>query len=305
MISKIIRNATLATLLAVSPAAFSGGKIVVSSKIDTEGGLLGQIIYQSLKNAEFDVENRIQLGGTSILRKAIISGEIDIYPEYTGNAAFFFNRTADDAWKNFQDGYDLAKSLDYDANKLVWLSPANANNTWALAIRKEISVANNLKTMSDFGQYVTEGGEIKLAASAEFVSTPTVLPAFQEAYGFELKDQQILVLSGGNTAATIRAAALQTDNTNTAMVYGTDGAIASVGLVVMEDDKGVQPVYAPSPVVRESVLKANPQIEDILTPIFASLDLYTLQNLNSRIAIGGESAEAVAKSYLQNNGFVQ
>lgn len=145
----------------------------------------------------------------------------------------------------------------------------------ALAVRQEIAEPNNLKTMSDFGQYVSKGGDIKLAASAEFVSTPAVLPAFQKTYDFELKESQLLVLSGGNTAATIRAAALQTDKTNTAMVYGTDGAIASVGLVVMEDDKGVQPVYAPTPVIRESVLSAHPQIDDILNPIFASLDLNT------------------------------
>ncbi|PSW15555.1 ABC transporter substrate-binding protein [Photobacterium rosenbergii] len=294
----------LASLISV-PSAFAKDTVVVSSKIDTEGGLLGQIIYLSLQEAGIDVENRVQLGGTPIVRKALLAGEIDIYPEYTGNAAFFFNKTADDAWKNFQQGYDMAKSLDYEANKVVWLTPAKANNTWALAVRQEIAEPNNLKTMSDFGQYVSKGGDIKLAASAEFVSTPAVLPAFQKTYDFELKESQLLVLSGGNTAATIRAAALQTDKTNTAMVYGTDGAIASVGLVVMEDDKGVQPVYAPTPVIRESVLKAHPQIDDILNPIFASLDLNTLQGLNSRIAIGGESASAVAKNYLQTNGFIK
>ncbi|MBY5944760.1 ABC transporter substrate-binding protein [Photobacterium rosenbergii] len=294
----------LASLIAV-PSAFAKDTVVVSSKIDTEGGLLGQIIYLSLQEAGIDVENRVQLGGTPIVRKALLAGEIDIYPEYTGNAAFFFNKTADDAWKNFQEGYDMAKSLDYEANKVVWLTPAKANNTWALAVRQEIAEPNNLKTMSDFGQYVSKGGDIKLAASAEFVSTPAVLPAFQKTYDFELKESQLLVLSGGNTAATIRAAALQTDKTNTAMVYGTDGAIASVGLVVMEDDKRVQPVYAPTPVIRESVLNAHPQIDDILNPIFASLDLNTLQGLNSRIAIGGESASAVAKNYLQTNGFIK
>lgn len=304
-----MKKTTLNTLLLASllsaPSAFASDTVVVSSKIDTEGGLLGQIIYLSLQDAGLDVENRVQLGGTPIVRKALLAGEIDIYPEYTGNAAFFFNKTADDAWKNFQAGYDLAKSLDYDANKIVWLTPAKANNTWALAVRKEIAEPNNLKTMTDFGQYVSKGGDIKLAASAEFVSTPAVLPAFQKTYDFELKESQLLVLSGGNTAATIRAAALQTDKTNTAMVYGTDGAIASVGLVVMEDDKGVQPVYAPAPIIREAVLKAHPQIDDILNPIFASLDLDTLQSLNSRIAIGGESASSVAKSYLTANGFIK
>ena len=90
-----------------------------------------------------------------------------------------------------------------------------------------------------------------------------------------------------------------------AMVYGTDGAISSVGLVVLEDDKSVQPVYQPAPLVREEVLKAHPQIAEVLAPIFASLDLTTLQELNGRIQVGGEPADAVAKDYLTSKGFLK
>ncbi|NHI01068.1 ABC transporter substrate-binding protein [Oceanimonas sp. MB9] len=294
----LLASAMFTLSAALALPAMAADPIVVSSKIDTEGGLLGNLIYQALNNAGLEVENRSQLGGTPIVRKAIIAGEIDIYPEYTGNAAFFHQQEDSDAWKRFDDGYALAKQLDFDAHQLVWLAPANANNTWAIAVRQEIADANALVTMSDFGRYVSEGGKLKLAASAEFVSSPAVLPAFQQTYGFALSDSQLLVLSGGNTAATIKAAALQTDDTNAAMVYGTDGAIASVGLVVMDDDKGVQPVYAPAPIVRASILEAHPEIAGILEPVFQSLDIKTLQQLNSRIAIGGESAEAVAADYL-------
>ncbi|WP_116475482.1 glycine betaine ABC transporter substrate-binding protein OsmF [Zobellella maritima] len=303
--NKSLASAIFTLSMVVAQPGAAAEPIVVSSKIDTEGGLLGNVIYLALEDAGLEVENRVQLGGTPIVRKAITAGEIDIYPEYTGNAAFFHQREEDAVWKDFQQGYDLAKQLDYDNHQLVWLAPADANNTWAIAVRQEIADSNQLHTMSDFGRYVAQGGEIKLAASAEFVSSPAVLPAFQQTYGFSLAEDQLLVLAGGNTAATIKAAALQTDDTNAAMVYGTDGAIASVGLVVMEDDKGVQPVYAPAPIVREETLKAHPEIAGILEPIFTSLDIKTLQALNSRIAIGGESAQAVAKSYLSEKGFLK
>ncbi|GGB91431.1 ABC transporter substrate-binding protein [Marinobacterium zhoushanense] len=292
----------LVTLCALFSLSVQADPIVVSSKIDTEGSLLGNMIFQRLQQAGLEVENRVQLGGTPIVRKAITSGEIDIYPEYTGNAAFFFNQAEDPVWKSFQEGYEKAKQLDYEANKIVWLTPANANNTWALAVRKEIADEAGLKTMTDFGTYVREGGDIKLAASAEFVSSPAVLPAFQQVYDFKLEESQLLVLSGGNTAATIKAAATQTDGTNTAMVYGTDGAISAVGLLVMADDKGVQPVYAPTPIIREEVLNAHPEIEELLKPVFDSLDLETLQSLNGRIAVGGENASDVAASYLEQLG---
>ena len=113
------------------------------------------------------------------------------------------------------------------------------------------------------------------------------------------------MLSGGDTSATIKAAAEQTDKVNAAMVYGTDGGIAAAGLVVLEDNKSVQPVYAPTPLIRESVLKAHPEIAGYLKPVFASLDLKTLQTLNSRIQVNGEPAATVASSYLKSKGFVK
>lgn len=187
----------------------------------------------------------------------------------------------------------------------MWLAPAPANNTWGVAVLSSVAQARHLKTFSDFGKWVAGGGNVKLAASAEFVNSASALPSFEKAYGFKLKPDQLVVLSGGDTAATIKAAANQTDGVNAAMVYGTDGGIASSGLTVLDDDKHVQPVYAPAPVIREAVLKAHPQIADYLKPVFASLDLKTLQMLNARIQINGEPAAGVAKSYLKSKGFVK
>lgn len=293
-----------AVLAATTTAAFAEG-VVVSSKIDTEGGLLGNVIYLALEHAGIPVENKLQLGGTPILRDAITAGQIDIYPEYTGNAAFFFNEADSPIWKDAAKGYARAAELDLAANKIVWLGAAPANNTWAIALRGDVAEPNNLKTLTEFGAWVAGGGTVKLAASTEFVTAPAALPAFQSTYGFTLTPDQLVQLSGGDTAATIAAAAQQTSGVNAAMVYGTDGAISSVGLVVLEDDKSVQPVYQPAPLVREEVLKAHPQIAEVLAPIFASLDLTTLQELNGRIQVGGEPADAVAKDYLTSKGFLK
>lgn len=297
---------SLAVALAFGVSTFAAhADVVVSSKIDTEGSVLGNIILLSLNANGIKTQDRVQLGATSVVRKAIIAGEIDIYPEYTGNAGFFFNKADDPLWKDAAKGYEAAKKLDYDANKIVWLEPSPANNTWAIALRKDVSEGNKLATMSEFGKWVSGGGATKLAASAEFVNSAAALPAFQAAYGFKMKPEQLIVLSGGDTAATIKAAAEQTSGANAAMVYGTDGGIAPSGLVVLADDKKVQPVYAPAPIVREAVLKDNPKIADILKPIFQSLDLTTLQGLNARVQVGGEAAKSVAADYLKTKGFVK
>ena len=279
--------------------------VTVSSKIDTEGNVLGNIITQVLESHGLTVNNRVGLGTTPIVRKALIAGDIDIYPEYTGNAAFFFNKADDTLWKDAAKGYAEAKKLDYDANKLVWLEPAPANNTWAIAIRKDVAEPNKLKTLDDFGKFVSGGGKVKLIASAEFVNSAAALPAFQTTYSFKLSADQLVVLSGGDTSATIKAAAEQTDGVNTAMVYGTDGGIEAGDLVVLDDDKSVQPVYAPAPVIRETVLKAHPDVESWLKPVFASLDLTTLQTLNGKVQVDGQAAKDVAAAYLKEKGFVK
>ncbi|WP_054311508.1 ABC transporter substrate-binding protein [Mesorhizobium sp. 1M-11] len=291
--------------LGLSVASANAADVVVSSKIDTEGGVLGNIIQSVLNANGIKTVDRIQLGATPVVRKAIIAGEIDIYPEYTGNAAFFFEKGDDPLWKDAAKGYAEAKKLDYDANKIVWLTSSPANNTWAIALRKDVADANKLVSFSDFGKYVSGGGKVVLAASSEFVNSAAALPAFQTTYGFTLKPDQLITLSGGDTAATIAAAANQTNGANAAMVYGTDGGIQPSGLVVLTDDKNVQPVYQPTPIIREAVLKENPKIEEVLKPVFEKLDLVTLQELNGRVQVGGEPAKAVAEDFLKKNGFLK
>lgn len=295
----IMRSAAV-LLLAVSSFAWAQEPVVISSKIDTEGGVLGQMILQRLESGGVPVESRLQLGSTNIVRSAIKAGEIDLYPEYTGNAAFFYDKADSQVWKDAGKAYDMAAKLDREGEGIIWLSPANANNTWAMSVRGDIAERNSLSTLEDLADYINAGKPFKFAASAEFVESASALPAFQKAYGFELTSDQLLVLSGGNTAATLRAAAINSNDVNGAMAYGTDGGLNALGLKVMQDTKGVQPVYQPTPIIRESVLKQYPQIRSLLKPVFQSLDLETLQELNAQVAVQGAPAESVAREYLDS-----
>lgn len=296
---RFCRVAALTAMLITGPA-MAADPVVVSSKIDTEGAVLGQMVLQSLEEAGIPVENRLQLGGTSIVRNAIKAGEIDIYPEYTGNAAFFHDQADRDIWKDADKAYEQAARLDQEAHEIIWLKPAEANNTWAMSVRGDLARDNGLKTLEDLARYINDGGAFKFAASAEFVESASALPAFQEAYGFKLESDQLLILSGGNTAATLRAAALNNNDVNGAMTYGTDGGLDALDLRVMEDTLGVQPVYQPAPIVRAEVLGTYPKIREVLDPIFESLDLETLQRLNGQVAVNGVPAQTVARDYLDS-----
>ena len=276
----------------------------VASKIDTEGSLLGQLIIRTLEANGIKTENKLQLGNTKIVRTALLAGEIDIYPEYTGNGAFFLTDEKSPAWKSAQAGYNRVKLLDFERNRLIWLQPAPANNTWAIAVRQDLAASQKLTTLADLGKYVAGGGKLKLAASAEFVERPDALPAFQAAYGFKLRQDQLLTLAGGDTAVTIKAAAEQTSGVNAAMAYGTDGPVAALGLLILDDPLGVQPVYAPAPVVRVEVLDRQPKIASVLGPVFKALDGPTLQRLNAQIALEGQDARKVAEAFLKSKGLL-
>lgn len=290
---------TAAALLLATGAAQAADPVRVGSKIDTEGSLLGNVILQVLEKHGVKTVNKIQLGTTQVVRGAITAGELDIYPEYTGNGAFFFNDEKDSAWKNARQGYEKVKKLDADKNQLVWLTPAPANNTWTIAVRQDIAQQNKLSSLDDLSRYLKKGGTFKLAASAEFIERGDALPAFEKAYGFKLTQSQLLSLAGGDTAVTIKAAAQQTSGVNAAMAYGTDGPVAALGLQTLSDPKGVQPIYAPTPVIRAAVLKAYPDIESWLKPVFSKLDEKTLQQLNAKIAVEGQDASSVASEWLQ------
>ena len=291
-----------AALFAISPTTAAQQRIVVASKIDTEGALLGSMIAAALEARGLPVDRKLQLGPTNIVRAAILAGQIDIYPEYTGNGAIFFHREDDPVWRSAAGGYAAVRAADLARNHLVWLTPAiGANNTWVIAVRPDIPGFPARKCLDDLATFLADAGRFKLAASAEFVESPAALPAFEKTYGFELRADQLLTLSGGNTTATLRAAAEGTSGVNAGMAYGTDGAIAALGLTALCDDKGAQTVYLPAPVVREPVLRRHPEIADVLDPVFKSLTLTGLQELNAHIAVAGEDAAAVAADYLKSH----
>jgi osmoprotectant transport system substrate-binding protein len=287
--------------------ATSKGPIRVGSKIDIEGPLLGEMIVAMLQSNGFTVEDKTRTGATDVVRKALLAGEIDIYPEYTANALLVFNKdkNPDPALlKDARKTYDAAKQLDA-ANGVVWLQQAPANNTWAVALPRKFATANNIASMADWAAYVNSGKPVKIVGSQEFFTSAAAMPAFEAAYGFKLKKDQIIALATGDTAVTEKAAAEGSNGANAAMAYGTDGTISALDLVVLTDPKAAQPVYQPAPTVRKVVFDKYPELATILDPVFSKLSLETLQKLNGQIAVDGQDAKTVAQAWLKSEGFLK
>jgi osmoprotectant transport system substrate-binding protein len=303
----ILRQLVAGTLaFALSTAASPRREPVrVGSKLDAESALLGAMILLTLEARGIATVDRLQLGPTNILRSAIIAGEIDIYPEYTGNGALFYSSEGDPVWKNAQAGYAKVAALDRAQHGLVWLEPAPADNSWVIAVPGALAQSRHLATMSDFAAWVRGGGAVRLAASAEFVESPAALPAFERTYGFKLPPSALLVLAGGDTAVTMRAAAEGISGVDAAMAYGTDGALSALHLVALADTRRAEVVYAPAPVVRSAVLDRYPVIPASLAPVFRSLDDARLRRLNAEITVAGETPRAVASKYLSAQGLLK
>jgi osmoprotectant transport system substrate-binding protein len=293
---------------APTPTTTAKGPIRVGSKIDIEGPLLAQMMIAMLKANGFTVVDDTRTGATDVVRKALLSGQIDMYPEYTANGVLVFlkDQNIDPiVLKNATTTYETVKTLDLKVNKIVWLQPAPANNTWTVALTKKFAAANRIASMTDWAAYVSSGKPTKIVGSQEFFSSAAAMPAFEAAYGFKLKSSQIVALATGDTAVTEKALADGTNGVNAAMAYGTDGTLSALNLVILSDPKAAQPIYQPAPTLTQAIYQKYPEIATILDPVFAKLTAETLQTLNGQIAVDGKDPKVVASDWLKSEGFLK
>lgn len=278
--------------------------IVLGSFVDTEGGILGNMVLLALENKGYTITDKVQFGTPDVHRNALLQDELDIGIDYTGNGQFYSEGFDEEVWRDSEEGYESIKSYDEENNELIWLAPAKANNTEMLAVKQDFAKENDLENLEDFADYVNDGGQVKFITSQLFAEKNMGLLGMEEGYGFELEPDQLIMLPHGNTAETISALAKGTDDVNVALVYGTDGSLPDLDLVVLDDPLSIPPVFEPSVIVRSEVLEKYPEIEDIIEDIFTELELEDLQVMNKDVIVDGLSPLDVAKDYLTEEGFL-
>jgi osmoprotectant transport system substrate-binding protein len=296
------------SLVACGPAAPADAPVSVATMLDAEGSILGKMIILILEDEGIPTLDRINFGTPDILRAALENGEVDLVVDYTGSGQYYHPDEAlgnEDVWNNPEAGFQFTADLDLAKFNIMWLTPAPANNTEAIALRRDFAQQNNLRSMQDLANFINAGNAFKLIASASFIENPKGLIGFENAYGFKLRNDQLISLASGNTAEMLKALAEGTNDVNASLVYGTDGALDKLDLIVLEDPQFIPPVYLPAPVIRGEVLSRFPRIEVRLRPVFESLDLVTLQTLNALVAYDGLDATDVARAYLIENNFIR
>jgi osmoprotectant transport system substrate-binding protein len=276
-----------------------GPKITVGSKNFTEQYILGELYAQALAANGFNVEKKLDLGSEQIADKALQSGQIDMYPEYTGTALVAIHGVEGETPKTPEATYQRARQLYAERDPAdTMLTPAQFNNTYGIFVRSEVAAQYNLKDLNDLA---VASKDLTFVSFSEFQNRSDGYPNMQKNYpGLEFGDVKIVNSIGG----PIYQGVLQGEG-DVGVGFTTDGQLASDELVVMEDPKSIWPFYYPAPVVRSDVLQENPKMEGVLNSVSKTLDAETMRKLNAQVDIEQEDPDAVAAQYLKKQGLVE
>ncbi|MBW3620190.1 MAG: glycine betaine ABC transporter substrate-binding protein [Actinobacteria bacterium] len=282
--------------------SLQGAEITVGSKDFDEQLVLGNISKLLLEDAGATVTDQINLGGTDAARAALVSGEIQHYWEYTGTAWISFFEE-DDPIPDREEQYTAVAERDLEENDLHWLEPSQFNNTYALAYAREAGDdLGNPEKLSDLGELIeNEPEKATLCVESEFPARNDGLPGMEETYGYEFPEGNVTVLDTG----VVYSATADRDPCNFGEVFTTDGRVAALDLVVLEDDESFFPLYNAAPVFTAEIYEQyGEELEELYAPVTEALDNETMAELNARVSAEGERPEAVARDFLTELGLL-
>lgn len=296
MSAKRFRLFVATLVVAVAAVAFTvacaGGSrpVRVGSKDFTEEFIVGNMYALLLEKNGIPVERKLNLGGTPVNQQALVSDQLDLYPEYTGTGLLTVLKLPTNTDR--QAVYNAVKDGYKQQFNLVWLDPAPMNNTQALAMKKDVAAAKGIKTISDMA---AQASELTMIGPPEFEQREDGLPGISKAYGnFKLKDY-IAVDPG------LRYEGLVNGQADVVVAFGTDGQLAAFDLMLLQDDKGLFPPYQIAPVVRQQAIDANPKIPEVLNKLAPLLTDAAMQRLNFEVDGKKREPAEVAKEFLQQN----
>ena len=279
-------------LVALAPDTRAAERFRIGSKNFTEQLILGEIYAEALEGAGIKVERKLNLGGSLVAHQALVSDEIDMYPEYTGTALINVLKAPPET--DPKAVFDKVKAYYETQLGLVWLKPAPMNNTYVLVIRPDTAAQFKLKTLSDLAPVA---GRLKLGAGPEFRDRADGLPGLKARYGIQFAEDRQFPLG-------IRYGALINHRVDAVDGNATDGQISANHLVRLIDDKHLWPPYNMAPVVRKSALAAFPSAAGVLDKVSALIDDATMSGMNDKVDDGKQEPRTVARAFVRAHHLV-
>jgi glycine betaine/choline ABC-type transport system substrate-binding protein len=267
---------------------------VVGSKNFTESFILGELIAQQIEqHTNLKVERRFYLAGTYICQQAILSGRIDIYPEYTGTALTAVLKQQ--ATGGREEVFQRVKS-EYERRFGLTLGPAfGFNDTFAMEIRGEDARRLNLKTLSQAASYTPHW---HAGFGYEFMERPDGYNGLAETYGLRFAEPPRIMDLG------LLARALKDRQIDFAGGNATDGLIPALDLFALEDDRHYFPPYEAVPVIRQPLLRQHPEIAGILDALANKISDSEMQQMNYAVDGQHRDTQEVVREFLRRKNLV-
>ncbi len=278
-----------------SPALFTRNDIVVASKPTSEQYILGEIIAQMIEHhTPLAVTRKFGIGGgTSNIHPAILSGEVDLYPEYTGTAwLFVLKETPIQQPAKLYEALQEAYRKEYN---LQWMGLLGFNNTFTMALPEDIARQQNISTFSDLAAH---SKMFTFGAEFDFFEREDGFAALSKVYSFDF--DQIVELD-----VNLKFQALANNTVEVINAFSTDSRIREMNLRVLEDDKFFFPAYQAGIVVRMETLSEYPELNAVLAPLFGLIDDEAILQMNYEVEIRQRTPGEVANSFLTAHGLLK
>ncbi len=267
--------------------------IVVGSKNFTESLILGEMYADVLEHAGFHVKRKLNLGGTLLAQEALKSGQIDLYPEYTGTGLLDILKLPTQTDAN--QVYQTVKKDYQEKWNLTWLDPSPANDSQGIVITKAVENKYKIQNLSDMAK---ASSQLRFAAVPEFQNRADGLLGLQKLYGgFQFKSIKLYdygvkyrVLLNGDVDGTV--------------CFTTDGQLTNPNLYIVADNLHLWPPYNVAPVVRSGIVSSDPKAVSVLNALAPKITNQVLQQLNAQVDIQKQDYQTVAKNWLKQQGLI-
>ena len=286
--------ATIAPPAAAQEPADAAGAapVVVASKPFAESLVLAEVFAQILEARGIAVDRRTGLGSTEIVFQALRTGDVDVYPEYTGTGLLVL--LGDSVGSDPSTVYRRVSRAFRDRWGLRWLPPLGFENTYAMSVRPSTADSLGLRTLSDLA-----AADVALVAglSPDFIGRDDGLPGLERTYDLAFADVRPLLQA-------VKYRALAQGEVDVIDAYSTDGALDRFGLRTLEDDRGFFPPYEAAPLVSENVARTRPDVVAALSELAGLITEERMRRANREAEVDGRPVAEVAAALLAETGLV-
>jgi osmoprotectant transport system substrate-binding protein len=270
--------------------------IVLAAKGWSENMTLGYMAALLIEaNTVHSVDtSKINMGPTEMLHPALVEGQIDIYPEYTGTS-WMVVLGNEEVISDRREIYEASRDAYLEQFGIVMLEPIGFQNTFAMAMTAERAAELGVTTLSELAAIP----DITFIGDNTTFTRPDLYLGLGEAYGIDMDSVNRVIVD-----TSFFYEALDQGQGDVTTLFSTDGRLKEYGFVILEDDKSFFPPYDAIYVVRGEILEQYPSILEALTPLLGTIDEATMTELNYKVEVEMQDPEDVAREYLESVGLI-